>query len=111
MIGGNFLARLKFGLALTLIGTFSSPAISGIIEEVPTNWRLQNYINTHEVAVWYSGATVCTSGKLGFSGSTADELNRFWSTVLTAKIAGRAVGITFTGTGDSCVINDFWIQN
>lgn len=93
------------------VSFIAHPAEAGIIEEVPTNWRLQNYIGNHEIAVWYSSAAGCTSGKLGFSGATTEELNRFWSTVLTAKITGRPVGITFSGSGGSCIINDFWIQN
>ncbi|WP_287004790.1 MULTISPECIES: hypothetical protein [Sphingobium] len=99
-------------LAFCAAAIFSSqPAMAeNQIEAVPANWRLQNYIGSAGVVVWYSGST-CTNGQLTFSTSTtADERNRFFAMILTAKISSRVVGVFYETVTGSCQINSFYMQ-
>ncbi len=101
-------------LRLTLVSlvtamAFATGASAGQIEEVPSAWRLQNYNSTY-VVVFFTGATDCTMGSIRMTG-TNDDINRFWSTVLSAKLANRKLGVVYSGTASSCTIDSFYIQN
>jgi len=77
---------------------------------VPTNWRLQNYVSSQGVVAWFTGSN-CTNGLVSFdSSASADDKNRFYSTVLTAKISGKAVGIFYETTSGACHITSFYLQ-
>lgn len=80
------------------------------LEAVPTAWRLQQYVGS-SVNAYYTGSP-CTSGLLQLGGSvSADEKNRFWSLVLTAKATGKSVGIYYETTSGSCNITSFYTAN
>lgn len=60
--------------------------------------------------MWYSGST-CTNGQLTFSPTaTADERNRFFAMILTAKVSRKVVGIYYDNVNGSCQINSFYMQ-
>ncbi|MGR4867066.1 hypothetical protein [Caulobacter sp. LARHSG274] len=100
--------RLAF-VAICAAAAFATPAFAGSIEEFPTGWRLQNY-NGAYVVVFFTGASDCTMGSIRMTG-TADDVNRFWSTVLAAKLANRKLGVIYSGGGSSCVVDSFYIQS
>jgi len=81
-----------------------------IVLELPTNWRLENYPSSHEVHLWFTGASECTNGHIYFSGASADDMNRLWAIVTTAKIANRKVGLQYTGTAGACTIISFFMD-
>lgn len=75
------------------------------IQAIPTAWRLQNYVGG-KVFVYFTGAS-CPSGNLVMNGS-ADESNRFWSTVLSAKLSGKPMGVFYDPS--SCGITSFYMM-
>lgn len=90
---------------------FSQPAMAeNQIEAVPASWRLQNYIGSAGVVVWYSGST-CTNGQLTFSSTaTVDERNRFFAMILTAKVSSKVIGVFYETATGSCQITSFYMQ-
>jgi hypothetical protein len=77
------------------------------IEAVPTGWRLQNYVS-NVVNIYFTGSA-CTSGALSLpANATSDDKNRLWSTILTAKATGRAVGIFYETVSGNCNITSFY---
>lgn len=96
-------------LALALAGQLV-PGISRAstlsIMEVPTAWRLENYVGNSVVA-WFTSAT-CTGGvsQIHFGAdATTDDKNRFWSLVMTAKVTNKKVAIYYDSA--SCNIVSF----
>ena len=76
-----------------------------VLSEVPSSWKLENY-SGNNVVVWYSGTT-CTNGLLQFKNSaTIEDKNRFWSTVLSAKVANKVMFVRWDDT-DGCKIDSF----
>ncbi|WP_145727903.1 hypothetical protein [Nitrospirillum viridazoti] len=85
----------------------ASYAASGFVEEVPTKWRLQDYIP--HVVVWFTSASQCPNGQLNLpSTASADLIERFWSTVMTAKVTGKKIGVTYDSS--SCTITDYYLK-
>lgn len=81
-----------------------------IIEAVPTAWRLENYVGATGIAAWYTGSP-CATGNLSFNSSaTADDKNRFWSLVMTAKVSGKPIGVAYVNVSGSCQIVSFYLK-
>jgi hypothetical protein len=102
-----FIAMLAVSLGLGL-----SPAAHADTEivAIPTSWRLQNYIGTPGLVAWFTGSS-CSNGVLNFSStSTADDRNRFYSLVLTAKVSGKSIGVYYETVSGNCQIQSFYIQ-
>jgi len=77
--------RLFF--AGVLLFTFIAHADVIEIDVVPTAWKLENYVGAIGVVVWNTTSN-CTTGSLGFpSGASSVDLNRFWATVIAAKVS------------------------
>jgi len=90
-----------------LLSTLSSAASADtLIEAVPTAWRLQDYAGG-QMNIYYAG-TPCTYGLLVMAG-TSDKNNRFWSMIMSAKIAGKMVGIYYNPT-NSCTVTSFYLK-
>jgi hypothetical protein len=103
-------SRLRLALAaIAATVVCAGPAFAGSIEEFPSGWRLQNYNSTY-VVIFFTGATDCTMGSIRMTGTT-DDVNRFWSTVLSAKLANRKLGVIYSGSGSSCTVDSFYIQS
>ncbi|WP_143093703.1 hypothetical protein [Caulobacter sp. UNC279MFTsu5.1] len=80
--------------------------------ELPTAWRLENYANEN-IVIWFTGASAvgCTNGRLApDSAMSAQDRSRLWSLVLSAKLSNRKVGLSYSGTGNACVITSFFID-
>jgi hypothetical protein len=91
-----------------LIATSLVRAQDSNFQEVPTNWRLQNYLG-NGVTVWYTSST-CRSGQLVFpAGTSSDDENRFWALVLAAKIASQPVGIYYNSASGYCEITSYYL--
>jgi hypothetical protein len=83
-----------------------------MIAEVPANWRLENYPG-NAVAVWYTPSP-CLSGGLTFpSTTTSADQNRFWATVLAAKLSGRKMFVYYENANapSTCPIVSFGMDN
>ena len=97
-----------FGMLFTFgAGTANATPVTDI--ESPTNWRLQDYVGS-SVDVYFTGsaASSCTSGLMQMpSTATTDEINRFWSLILTAKTTGAKVGVIYDSV--TCLISTFWL--
>ena len=94
---------------LALIAPSSGQAQDVVLEEVPTAWRLQDYLS-NDVTVWYTGAANCNTGHMQFpSIATTDDRSRFWALVMAAKHAGTRVGIYYTNSNGSCTITSFYM--
>jgi hypothetical protein len=78
------------------------------IERSPAAWRLQDYVGIG-VSVYFTGSS-CSSGQLTFpSGTSSDDLNRFWSLIMAAKIAGQTVGVYYYISGTSCLLESYYL--
>jgi hypothetical protein len=86
----------------------TAPAFADvIIEAIPTGWRLQNYTGSPGLVTWFTNSS-CTNGMLTFPASTTEEVrNRYYSLVLSSKLAGKPVGIYYETTSGSCMIASF----
>lgn len=94
-------------VAAALLGVATPAYADALIEAVPTNWRLQNYVNSG-VTAYFTGSS-CISGGLSFGPSaTSDDKNRFWSLIMTAKALGKTVGIYYETTSGLCQITSFY---
>ncbi len=86
------------------------PAYSALVQmvAVPTGWKLQNYVGNNVVA-YYTGSA-CTYGGVQFpSGATIDDMNRFWSVIMTAQTTGAFVFVIYDNSAApaSCIITSF----
>jgi len=111
----KFLKRLIYSVTafLFLTGTVATSGAMAQtqmqIEAVPTGWLLQDYVGAG-VWVYFTGSP-CTSGNLSLpTTATSDEVNRFFSLIMSAKISGQAVGVYYTYNGNTCVINSFYLK-
>ena len=105
-----------FGL---LVST-SAFAVTGEVyldPQVPKPWRLQTYTSaTSEVIVVFFTPSPCVSGKLDFPSTVPSEKNRFWNTVLAAKLANKKMFVSYFRTDDtagaavSCVITSYAVM-
>jgi hypothetical protein len=74
----------------------SSARCADSLVEVPTDWRLENYLG-NSVVSWLP-RIICDNGmrQLHFdSSATNDDKNRYWSTVLSAKFAGKKIFVIY----------------
>ena len=95
-----------FASLLVLASAFPASAAEGLVVASPASWRLQNYIG-NGVTVYYTGVSTCPSGGLTFgSGATIDDINRFWTLILTAKATGAQVGVYYDNV--TCLISSFY---
>jgi hypothetical protein len=71
------------------------------IEQVPTTWRMQDYVGGG-IQIYMTSATCTTLYGTG----TTDEVNRLWSLILTASVTGKVVGVYYNPT--TCNISSFY---
>jgi len=95
----------KFAImGLLLLSTVAANAEILQLTENPQGWKLENYIGGTVVA-WYTGAQ-CPNGKVDFpDNATNMDRDRFWSLVLTAKVANKDVFVRYDNA--SCKIASF----
>jgi hypothetical protein len=98
---------LRLGAALLGVSALPASALANNIEAVPTGWRMENYIASQTVVLWFTGASECTMGKLA-ADMSQDDYNRLWSLVMTAKATGKPVGIYYNASGGVCTIGSFY---
>lgn len=98
---------LRLGAALLGAVALPASALANSIEAVPTGWRLENYIASQSVVLWFTGASDCTMGKLT-AVMSQDDYNRLWSLVITAKATGKPVGIFYNASDGVCTIGSFY---
>ena len=100
----------KFSLVMLAVLVPTAAFADANIEAVPTAWRLQNYTGSN-MNVFYAGSP-CIYGSLVLGASvSADDKNRFWSLILTAKATGKTVGIFYETTSGACNITSFYTAN
>ncbi len=102
-------AALATGIFLTgFTGTSQAFADEGLLEAVPTAWRLQDY-GDGAVVMYYTGAAQCNQGELILPASApADSKNRLWTLILSAKVTGKVVGVYYNPT--TCTVNSFYLK-
>jgi hypothetical protein len=96
-------------VASCLFFVMPAPAFAdNLIETIPTGWRLQNYLNASDLVTWYTGSS-CNNGLLTFPSTASEDIkNRYYSLILSAKSAGRSVGIFYETTSGACSITSFF---
>jgi hypothetical protein len=98
---------LKIGAALAIASALqTTPAAAENIEVkiVPTPWHLQNYQNNIVVVFTFGTTGNCSSLSVVPNWSDEDR-NRFWSVVMTAKIARKEIFVYYDTS--TCVITSF----
>ncbi|MBO9708831.1 MAG: hypothetical protein J7521_11520 [Caulobacter sp.] len=94
-------------LSAIALSTASAALADVNLESSVTGWRLQNYV-PNNIVVFYAGSS-CASGSLTFGPTaTADDRNRFYSLILTARSAGKKVGVFYETASGSCQIQSFY---
>lgn len=78
-------------------------------EAVPNNWRLENYVASHSVKLWFTGAPGCSNGAIEGASLSQDDFGRLWSLILSAKAMNTKVGLFYNASGGVCTINSFYI--
>jgi hypothetical protein len=114
-IGIN-MKKTLFGFIFGLVyATSSSAAVTQLsLENVdPTPWRLQTYTSatSETIAVFFTGSP-CVYQQLLFPSPVASEKNRFWNTVLAAKIAKQRIFITYNydSVTQICMITSYALE-
>jgi hypothetical protein len=98
---------LALGLSAIALFTASSALADTNIEGPVIGWRLQNYV-PNNIAVYYTGSS-CAQGSLTFGPTaTADDRNRFYSLILTARSTGKKIGVFYETASGSCQIQSFY---
>jgi len=87
-----------------------SAAFADTLVEVPAAWRLEVFTSSHTVAVFFTGASNCTTGKMTLGNASTDDVNKFYALVLTAKMARKPIGLFYTASSGTCVIETFYID-
>jgi len=73
---------------------------------VPTAWRLEDYANGSVAA--YFTPSQCAQGQILLPASMSNEVkNRFWSLVMTAKVARKPIGVFYDTT--TCTVTKFFM--
>ncbi|WP_139169478.1 hypothetical protein [Microbulbifer yueqingensis] len=96
-------------LTVIFLCLLSATALGEVIQvtEVPSKWKLENYIGDNVVA-WYTSAP-CENGRIILpSTTTRDDRNRFWSAVLTGKASGKEIFVRYDTT--TCEIVSFGVS-
>jgi len=104
-------AMKKILCVISLFFIFTAQAAVVEIDMVPTTWKLENYIGPPGPVAWFTSSN-CTNGKVSFSSTaTASDLNRFWATVITAKVSQKVMFVRYDNTTADCLIASFGILN
>lgn len=103
----KFICGMMLGLGLLFSGVSQAAPVH--LVESPMPWRLQNYTG-NILYVFYTGSRVhggaCYDGRLTLpSNATTQDRNRFWDTVLNAKIYNKKVILFYEST--NCIISSF----
>jgi hypothetical protein len=81
---------------------------TAVLSAIPTNWKVESYASGGTVVLWFTGSP-CASGKLELpSTATPTDHNRLFTSILTAKTAGKTMVIFYEDT--TCVISSFGVQ-
>ncbi len=110
-------AGIAFAIAASAsaLATTTTPMTFDGID--PTPFRLQTYtgVGSDTVVIWFTGSP-CQYGNLSFPSAVASEKNRYWNTILLAKLTKKKMIFFFDLTKDdagaplSCVINSYAIK-
>ncbi|MCP3661923.1 MAG: hypothetical protein GY696_05400 [Gammaproteobacteria bacterium] len=107
----TFLSLLLYLLCGALVTVSANVFAANVsVTATPTAWRLQNYVGDKVVA-YYTGST-CDHGQLTFgSNGTNDDKNRFWSVIMSAKIARKPVIVYYDNSAApaQCLITSFML--
>ena len=102
-------APVALGLLMAVSAALTATAAQAdLIEAVPTGWRLQDY-GPSGIGVYFTGSP-CVSGVMAFPSGTGFSPDRFWATVMTAKVTGRMIGVYYHVDNGSCVIDNFYLK-
>lgn len=76
---------------------------------VPTMWRLESY-SEKSVVLWFTPSK-CTDGKITLPSTTSTvEYNRFYATMMAAKIAKAPVYIYYDDAVDGCPVISYGLR-
>lgn len=97
---------LMFGIVTAGLIASEATAAEASFVAVPTAWRLEDY--TNGIIAAYFTPSQCTSGQILFPASASNEVkNRFWSLVMTAKVARKPIGVFYDTT--TCQITHYFM--
>ncbi len=103
------ITRAALGLLLAASAALTATtAQADLIEAIPSGWRLQDY-GPSGMSVYFTGSP-CSSGQLAFPSATGFSPDRFWATVMTAKVTSRMIGVYYHVANGSCVIDNFYLK-
>ena len=108
---------MKKALLSCIFGlTLSAPAVAiEALEDVdPTPWRLQTYTSATSdlLAVYFTQSLCAPSGQLLFASSNGSEKNRFWNTILAAKLAKKRMYISYdyNASAATCYVSSYAVM-
>ncbi len=99
------ISAIVFSVFVLFVGSANAESVAG----VPTAWRLQNIVNAtpNYVSTYFTGSS-CANGLLAFDTQASPEsVNRYWSLVMTAKVAKQPIRVYYSVTGGQCIITSF----
>jgi hypothetical protein len=92
---------------------FAAPACAdNQVSGIPSSWQLTNYNDSSGGVTVFNAGSTCVYGQMQMSASLTsnDDRNRFWSMILTAKVAGRNVVVRYETSSGNCRITNFYIE-
>jgi hypothetical protein len=99
----------KFALALSLFALSTAASAVSVVNAVPTTWKLESYGEKGAV-LWFAGST-CVNGQLTLPGTaTTTDHNRFYATVMAAKVSASKMFVYYDVVGANCVIVSYGLS-
>ena len=86
-------------------------AANVFLTDVPTSWRLQNYVGDN-VATWFTGSAY-TNGRLTLDANASmEDKNRYWATLMATKLANKSVVVYYEDSvaPDHCLITSYFLK-
>ncbi len=100
---------LKLLLPAVLI-VFPISAQADTLITVDTNAvRMQAYVP--DLVVAFGAGSACFDGKIQLDTNASDAIrNRFWATLMTAKVTGKKLSVSYETTSGQCNVTNFILQ-
>ena len=97
---------MKRLVSVILLCVFSQASQAAGLSVVPNAWRLQVYV-PDGIVIWFTGST-CSNGVLTLPpNASAADANRLYALIMSAKLAGAKVFISYDSTSPNCPITDY----
>lgn len=99
--------KLLFLFLFTCHAAYAETVFLG--DQVPTNWRVQNYLPGF-VVLWFTGSSCPSGGLMLAPTATPADHARLYATVMSAKIGNAKIFVYYDNSTRECYISSFGLS-